>query len=1444
MKWMKHGHFSRIIIAGLLLTMTAWLLPTGLWTEKAEAAVQIDDPFVRETSQMTAGQKVTWDCVWFGSYPQSEVVCETDTERISQLLNRNYKIQYVTVSSTQWDKIKGAKYDRYGEATVDGIKYRRLSKNDALYASSGSYYYNWGSDTVRYFRYEPIKWRVLQVDGKDAFLMADKALDDQMYNIEDSTITWEESTVRSWLNGYDKSSNSYGRDYTRFNFINSAFTSSERGAIKTTDVVNDNNVTFGTTGGNNTSDKVFFLSENEVYHSNIVPKYGFTKNRDTYDEGRRCKSSTFAKAMGAYSETSSSYEGNCYWWLRSPGWATEMAAYVPYNGNVEYDGGSVDNNVRAVRPALHLDLSSSDLYSYAGTVCSDGSEEEQGGDVVTPDDPDKPDKQVITEDQLFGEYASYLDNKAYATICDGLVSDMDDVMGENHDGWITFRTALKWTGSVQAARVIKSYWGKDTTADEIAEKQALDLVYSAAGDSTLMQDVMDRVKSEYKWTSKTYSVVSKGYQYASDVKAVQELIASGYCYTKDSAWDLVKGMEDNWEEINKYFKAAGVTVNLAEITVQVAMTMEADHEVISILKENAGQGSWLYDGLDRIDRKMKNGGGEELVKQLIKKGVFEQMANKLAKEGIEFIPGMKYALMGAQVAAALVPVKDADEKVAAAVAQGNFAQMSTMRKYMIAKITQNHKNGGSISVKDLKYQYKVVFNAYLKSLENYKTYASKKGDSDARKKLNRDYSTAKKYLNYDRYIQSCLYNANKDWQYQKVDGKAKITGAKNRTSKTSTQMVKAGNAEDGYLLDIPESIDGLEVKNIGSAAFQGNQELRAVYVPGTVDTVEKQAFAKCTSLDHILLDNGVQSIGANAFAECTGLEAVSIPYSLKSIGDDAFAEISDLKIYAAKGSQGETYAKDHDNTTLENQDLELTRIRIDSKPDKSTFTMSEKLDTTGLKVTAAYEDGSEKDVTKDVYCDFTEKALGACKVEVSYQGQTAEYDVTITKDQCEYTVAYEDENSVAIAEPATGKAAAGETVTLQAPEIKGYTLDDQDMTRTIGAENEFVVTYSSTAKIPITDAEITYKTKQKYTGKQITPEVKVTYRGKTLKKGEDYEVKYNENKDPGKGSILVYGINRYGGDKELEFDIADGSVFEGKDMVRFAGDTRYETALKTADALKKSLKVNKFSDIIVADGNNYPDALAGSYLAKVKKAPLILVDRSVASEKMIGEYIEKNLSDKGTVYLLGGSDVVMERFEKSLKDTDVKRLAGDTRYETNLEILNEAKASKEDLLACTGEGFADSLSASAVGKPILLVDNRGLTKAQKTYLDKANVQDIYLIGGADVVSDKVGKELKSYDKDSKTERIAGDNRYKTSVAVAKAFFPDKCDTAVLAYGMKFPDGLAGGPLAISMESPLLLVEDTAYADAKAYGSSVGISRLAVLGGTDVISDATAKRILQ
>ncbi|MDD5948738.1 MAG: DUF6273 domain-containing protein, partial [Lachnospiraceae bacterium] len=71
---------------------------------------------------------------------------------------------------------------------------------------------------------EPIKWRVLSVNGNDAFLVADQNLDGQQYNTTNTDTTWETCTMRSWLNGYDSSSNTNGVDFSSDNFIDRAFT--------------------------------------------------------------------------------------------------------------------------------------------------------------------------------------------------------------------------------------------------------------------------------------------------------------------------------------------------------------------------------------------------------------------------------------------------------------------------------------------------------------------------------------------------------------------------------------------------------------------------------------------------------------------------------------------------------------------------------------------------------------------------------------------------------------------------------------------------------------------------------------------------------------------------------------------------------------------------------------------------------------------------------------------------------------------------------------------------------------------------------------------------------------------------------------------------------------------------------------------------------------------
>ena len=411
-KQRKYGSLSRLLSFVLSVTMLAGLCPQGvsffgmsLTLPKAEAAQHtLSNPRIVKDSSMDAGQKVTWDCVYFGSYPQTEVVeSGSKEENALKRMNRYYVTKYQSVSSNVFATIENASYDVNGDATVGGTKYRRMKAGDATYhhtsESNANMFYNWKDDsTYHYFKYEPIKWRVLNRKGNDALLLADIALDDQKYNTNNTSVTWETSSMRSWLNGYVASVNQPKTDYSRKNFINSAFTSTQRNAIKTTNVANNNNIAYGTAGGNNTSDKVFLLSESEVYNTDTAAGYGFAKDYCTYDEARRSRCSTYAYAMGTercYNTDAeyTKYNGNVWWRLRSPGDNSDCADEVYGNGWVSEYGYGVISDDGGVRPALHLNLASTNLYSYAGTVCSDAMKTGESGtdNPVNPGEPDKPD---------------------------------------------------------------------------------------------------------------------------------------------------------------------------------------------------------------------------------------------------------------------------------------------------------------------------------------------------------------------------------------------------------------------------------------------------------------------------------------------------------------------------------------------------------------------------------------------------------------------------------------------------------------------------------------------------------------------------------------------------------------------------------------------------------------------------------------------------------------------------------------------------------------------------------------------------------------------------------------------------------------------------------------------------------------------------------------------
>ena len=313
------------------------------------------------------------------------------------------------------------------------------------------------------------------------------------------------------------------------------------------------------------------------------------------------------------------------------------------------------------------------------------------------------------------------------------------------------------------------------------------------------------------------------------------------------------------------------------------------------------------------------------------------------------------------------------------------------------------------------------------------------------------------------------------------------------------------------------------------------------------------------------------------------------------------------------------------------------------------------------------------------------------------------------------------------------------------------------------------------------------------------------------------------------------------------FQVKGGPVDEAlsDNVKRIAGDDRYHTSLRVGRELKKVMKGKDFNAVVVANGDNYADALSGAYLAKVKNAPLILVNENNMEEakKFIYDHLNKRVKKwqaKSQVYLLGGERVVPEAMREELEEYfDIKRIAGSDRFETNLKILKEADVRSGDLLVCSGVGYADSLAASASGKPIMLVDDK-LSDEQKKLIKSLDSGNIKIIGGYKSVNSNIENACKSL---TPTIRIYGEDRYTTSLAIAKHFFKNS-KSAVFAYGDNFPDGLCGGVLAEKMNAPLLLINENNYDFAKQYVKENTMNKFVVLGGNRMIPNRTINYIVK
>ncbi len=345
---MRKRFLAFLVLLFVIITCNAMLVACS-----KDGSDELDDASKTTYTRVNAegSEDGNGNYILFGTYPQSKVTDETLTSALTSLAG---------TLPTEDNNQAWTSYDYYMEESVNnymwyidkeynGVKYRGVyftsyrpwycakgNSTDYTYQNDNGYYVS----TVYWFKYEPIKWRILKESDGKALILADLAIDSQQYyhstsnrTVDGNTVypnNYAESDIRKWLND---------------TFYNTVFTSLQKGLIEITNV--DNSASSAGYSSNqfdceNTNDNVFLLSYTDV------TAY-LTSNSE-----RQMKSSDYAKSQGI--QASSSYDGTCWWWIRSPGNTDSIYGRLVFSDGDKISTSYVDYNCYGVLPALWIKL--------------------------------------------------------------------------------------------------------------------------------------------------------------------------------------------------------------------------------------------------------------------------------------------------------------------------------------------------------------------------------------------------------------------------------------------------------------------------------------------------------------------------------------------------------------------------------------------------------------------------------------------------------------------------------------------------------------------------------------------------------------------------------------------------------------------------------------------------------------------------------------------------------------------------------------------------------------------------------------------------------------------------------------------------------------------------------------------------------------------------------
>lgn len=188
----------------------------------------------------------------------------------------------------------------------------------------------------------------------------------------------------------------------------------------------------------------------------------------------------------------------------------------------------------------------------------------------------------------------------------------------------------------------------------------------------------------------------------------------------------------------------------------------------------------------------------------------------------------------------------------------------------------------------------------------------------------------------------------------------------------------------------------------------------------------------------------------------------------------------------------------------------------------------------------------------------------------------------------------------------------------------------------------------------------------------------------------------------------------------------------GITVERISGANRYSTAAQIAE------RVGLGVEAIVVNGEQFPDALSVSAYAAQAMIPILLTKAQQLPEETLAavEQVEKTI-------VVGGEQAVSSTVYKQLPQP--RRIAGQDRFQTSVQVIEQLKMATVDVLFTTGWTYADALTGSVLaakhGAPILLVDRHRLPESVLTWMKRRSIHYGTIVGGPQAVADSVSRQV-------------------------------------------------------------------------------------------------------